>query len=92
MLVLDVFIPICVVSVLFLLRFLFALNSELRSALKPSAARLGRISPLWNPAGLGSSTPVLTLVHPSSGLAGRESSALQETLYQHGEESRLRRA
>ncbi len=42
MLVLAVFIPICAVSVLFLLRFLFALNSELKSTRGRAAAKFER--------------------------------------------------
>lgn len=72
MMVLNVFISICLVAVLFLLRFLFALESELRSARKSSPTRVKPLSIYRIPslAGANSSGPVLTYDR-ASGLAFR---------------------
>jgi hypothetical protein len=73
MLVLAAFIPICVVAVLLMLRFFFALESEIRSKRKRSAARVDHITKYRIPSGNGAhgSAPGFTLVHSSSGLALR---------------------
>jgi hypothetical protein len=94
MLVLAVFIPICTVAVLFLLRFLFALESEFKSARKPLAERVSRISTFRISSGAGAhgSAPVLTLVHSSSGLPLRESLESRGSLFQREQKSQFKRA
>jgi hypothetical protein len=73
MLILATFIPICMAAVFFLLRFLVALNSEIRSARKPSAVLPKRhsIYRLPSVAGANASVPTPVLVHSNSGLALR---------------------
>lgn len=65
MLVLAMFISICLVAVLFLLRFLFALNSEVSSERKRSKARVDHITVYQTSSGtrVQDLTPVLTMVH-----------------------------
>jgi hypothetical protein len=94
MLVLTVFISICTVAVLFLLRFLFALESEFKSARKPLAERVSRISTFRISSGAGArdSGPVLTLVHSSSGLFSRESLESDSLLFQREQKSQFKRA
>jgi hypothetical protein len=73
MLALATFISICVVAILFLLRFLFAIESEIRSARKSSPSCVKRLSiyPIPSSAGADGSVPALTLVHSDGGLALR---------------------
>ena len=94
MLVLAVFSSICTVAVLFLLRFLFALESEVKSTRKPLAERVNRISTfrILPGAGTHGSAPVLTLVHSSSGLFSSESLESNGSLFQREQESRFRKA
>jgi hypothetical protein len=68
MLVLAMFISICFVAVLFLLRFLFALNSEVSSERKRSKARVDHITAYQTSSGVRvqGMIPVLTMVHSSS--------------------------
>jgi hypothetical protein len=65
MLVLATFILVCMVAVLFLLRFFFALESEVRSARKHSQARVEHISAYQIPSGIRV-VPVLAVVHSDS--------------------------
>jgi hypothetical protein len=68
MLVLAMFILICFAAVLFLLRFLFALSSEIRSERKRPKARVDHITTYRIPYGnrVQDAARVLTAVHPSS--------------------------
>jgi hypothetical protein len=68
MLVLAMFISICFVAVLFLLRFLFALNSEVSAEHKRSTARIDHITAYQTSSGarVQGLTPVLTMVHSNS--------------------------
>ncbi len=92
MLVLATFISICIAAVLFLLRFLFALESELRSA--PRAACVEHISAYRVPFGGGprGRAPALTLVHSNTGLARRGSPEFQEALLPRKEKSQYKEA
>ena len=73
MLVLATFISIGVVAVLLLLRFLVAIESEIRSARKRSPGYVKRLSIYRIPslAEGNVSVPVLTLLHSDAGLALR---------------------
>jgi hypothetical protein len=70
MLVLAAFLAICAMGVAFLLRFLFALESDLRAQGK-HPARVERIHTCRIPARsvAGSAAPALVLVHSNLGLA-----------------------
>lgn len=93
MLVLALFIPVCVISVVFLLRFLFAVNSELKPLLRPSAAGLSCISTYHRaPSGARTRLSTLTLVHSNAGLARRERFDFQERPYGQAEKIQFRKA
>ena len=65
MLVLATFTSICIAAILFLIRFLFALNSDAEAA----SGRVERISAglaLIRRNGVCESAPVLTLIHANS--------------------------
>lgn len=70
MLVLTAFLSICAVSVAFLLRVLFALESDLRAHGKHTA-RVERIHSYRVPARpeAGKAAPALVLIHSNPGLA-----------------------
>lgn len=73
MLVLAVFISICTIAVVFLLRFFIAISSELKPPLRPSAARVSSISTYHRaPTRAGTRVPALTLVHSKAALAHHE--------------------
>jgi len=80
MLPLAIFITICIASVLFLLRFLAALDADGRSARKLATARLERFYTYrLLPAGADrNSTPALTLLRPRSLRAFSEASGLHK--------------
>jgi hypothetical protein len=63
MAVLATFILICIAAVLFLLRFLFALNSDIQTARKHPAVRIERIQ---RKARARSSVSAITLVYSRS--------------------------
>jgi len=71
MLILATFVSICVVAILFLLRFLVALESEIRAARKRSTANVKSRSIYRIPSSAGANGSVLTLVHSDAGLAVR---------------------
>jgi hypothetical protein len=68
MLALAMFISICFVAVLFLLRFLLALNSEVSAERKRSKARVDHITAYQMPSGIRvqGTIPVLTMVHSNA--------------------------
>lgn len=72
MLILATFISVCMAAVFFLLRFLFALQSEISSAPKRSAACVHHIS-YRIPSGdwAHGPAPALALIHSNSGMALR---------------------
>ncbi len=75
MLVLAIFFSICIAAVLFMLRFLLALDSEVRSLQTYPAARLERVSTGQAGARVRESAPAITLVHSRSRMALRPSRA-----------------
>jgi hypothetical protein len=74
MLVLATFISICIAAVLFLLRFLYALQSEISSAPRHLGAFVDHISTYRVP--FGDVAPAFALVHSNSGMALRGSQVL----------------
>ncbi len=95
MLVLATFISICVVAVLFLLRFLFALeagiesrtqavNGETRAHLHLPFRRSG--------AGAYASAPALTLVHSNAELAHSSPSGIPDASLHRDQRSQLKEA
>ncbi len=89
MIVLTAFVSICVVAVLFLLRFLVAIESEIGSARKRSLASVKRLSTYRIPvlAGAKGAVPVLTY-HSDAGLALRGASFAHSST----KDSQLKRA
>ncbi len=91
MLILATFIVICIAAVAFLLRFLFALQSEISSAPKRGAAfvdhictyRIPFVDRAYGPA------PALSLVHSNSGMALRGSPA---SFGSHAKDSQVKEA
>ncbi len=71
MLILATLISICIAAVLFLLRFLFALESEIRSTPERSAACVNHVCTYRIPFVDRAQGPALTLVHSNPGLALR---------------------
>jgi hypothetical protein len=79
MLVLTAFLSICAVGVAFLLRFLFALESDLRAHGKHTA-RVERIHSYRVPARSEAGSPAPVLIHSNPGLAQprwRDASAVE---------------
>ena len=62
MLAMTVFISVCMVAVLFLLRFLFAVESEIRAEHKRARTRVDHVTTYQTPAGIRvqEATPVFT--------------------------------
>jgi hypothetical protein len=73
MMILAIFLSICAVAVLFLLRFLTALDSEIKSARTRPVARMERISTdrVRHGNRVRGSAPAITLVYSRSRLAVR---------------------
>lgn len=94
MMVLATFISICVVAVLFLLRFLIALEAEMRAERRRSTARLDCISTYrFSPgAGAYASEPVLTLIHSNAELARSAPPAFQNASLHRDRGSQLKEA
>ncbi len=92
MMVLVTFISIGMAAVLFLLRFLFAIESDLRAARRTSA-RPERVFTVHSPS-LASTYGAagLTLIHFNSEPAFRERPATQGSFLQQGKKSRIKRA
>lgn len=83
MMILTVFVSICMVAVLFLLRFLVATELEIRSARKSSPAFVKHLSihRIPSPAGANGVAPELALVHSA---AGRSASSDSHSKYSKG--------
>jgi hypothetical protein len=62
MLVLTIFVSVCMAAVLFLLRFFFALESEIRAEHKRAKVRVDHVTTYQTPAGIRvqEATPVFT--------------------------------
>jgi hypothetical protein len=94
MMVLATFISICIAAVLFLLRFLFAVESECRAARRVSTARLHSLSTYRIPSGGGAYAlaPALALVHSNTGQAFRGYPVFQDALVAREEKSQYKQA
>jgi hypothetical protein len=96
MLVMAIFLSICFTAVLFLLRFLFALESEVRSGRKRSKASVDHTTAYEVPSGIRvqDATPVLTLVHANTWTRVRPVSRLSPlvSIDSHARSSELKEA
>jgi hypothetical protein len=93
MLVLAAFLSICAVGVAFLLRFLFAVESDLRSHGKHSA-RVDRIRTLSVPVGTAAwgPAPPLILVHSNEGFVPQARPGTAAAAVRANEYSRIKQA
>ena len=94
MLVLAVFLSIGAAAVFFLLRFFFALESELRSARRDSTARVETNSAgrFRSATRVRDSAPAITLVNSRSRLALRPRQVSPVVHFQHEQNSQLKEA
>ena len=87
MLVFGLFIAICVAAVLILLRFLVAIESDIRSNRKSPTYRLDRLPAdrSWSPAGAFESFAKLILVHSNQARQAMVAGQTRASAFSHSE-------